>query len=294
MSEARSVFAVDRGVFDHPVFAREPYTEREAWLWLLSQAAWRPHRVRVRNGTLELRRGQCAFATRFMAQKWDWSEARVRRFLTRLKIDAMIDAQGDARTTLITICNYDVYQKVSLPSDAQGDAENDAHATRTRRKEEDKENREDTSSLRSEVDPAFDEYDTAASESGWPSIRKRDPDRRAKMLRLLDRWGASGWREGLAKARGSPFLCGENDRGWKANIDFFLQPNKFRKLMEGGYDGRSKSPRQSTAERGVASLGRVFEQMASPPTGDDPDAGTSDAGGGPLPRIAGPPHQQAR
>lgn len=46
MSE-RGVFAVDRGVWDHPMFADEPFTEREAWLWMVSAAAWMSKRVRV-------------------------------------------------------------------------------------------------------------------------------------------------------------------------------------------------------------------------------------------------------
>jgi hypothetical protein len=40
-------FNVARGVFDHPVFAREPFTEREAWLWLIAEAQWKPVRKRV-------------------------------------------------------------------------------------------------------------------------------------------------------------------------------------------------------------------------------------------------------
>lgn len=143
MSAAGGVFAVARGVFDHPLFANEPYSEREAWLWLVSEAAWKPRRVRVRNGVVDLQRGQLAHATRFMAAKWQWSEARVRRFLTRLKSDAMIDAHSDAHATLITICKYDEYQRVSARTDAQNDADYDAHATRTRRKEEYREYREE-------------------------------------------------------------------------------------------------------------------------------------------------------
>ncbi len=38
MSE-RGVFAVDRGIWDHPMFACEPFTEREAWQWLIAEAA---------------------------------------------------------------------------------------------------------------------------------------------------------------------------------------------------------------------------------------------------------------
>jgi len=30
-------FAVDRGIFDNPSFAAEPFTQREAWMWLVAQ-----------------------------------------------------------------------------------------------------------------------------------------------------------------------------------------------------------------------------------------------------------------
>lgn len=137
------VFAVSRRLFDHPFFANEPFTEREAWVWLLADAAWKPRQVRGRHGVVELQRGQLAHSTRFMAAKWQWSEARVRRFLKRLKSDAMIDAQGDAQTTRITICKYNDYQKVSLPTDADNDAPSDRRSTRARRKEENIQSREE-------------------------------------------------------------------------------------------------------------------------------------------------------
>lgn len=59
MSEL-GVFAVDRGVFDHPILS-EPnraYSRREAWLWLLAEAAWKPRKVGRIGATIELERGQ--------------------------------------------------------------------------------------------------------------------------------------------------------------------------------------------------------------------------------------------
>jgi hypothetical protein len=138
----RGVFAVDRGIWDHPSFADEPLTEREAWIWLISAAAFKSHRRRVGSIAIELNPGQLAASTRFMAGKWGWSESRVRRFLTRLKDDAMIDTATDAGVTVVTICNYKKYQKVSLPSDAAYDAQSDATAAQHRRKIENKENKE--------------------------------------------------------------------------------------------------------------------------------------------------------
>jgi hypothetical protein len=130
------VFAVSRGLFEHPLFAAEPYTEREAWIWLIKEAAWKGRRVRVGSSVIDLKRGQCAFSTRFLANKWQWSESKVRRFLNKLKTDAMVLADTDAGVTRLTICNYDEYQIVGAPTDAVIDAQTDAAPTQERRKEE--------------------------------------------------------------------------------------------------------------------------------------------------------------
>lgn len=136
MSE-RGVFAVDRGIWDHPSLAKEPFTEREALMWMFGAAAFKPMRIRVGSVSVNLLRGQLAHSLRFMADKWDWSEPRVRRFLTRLKTDAVVTVSTDAGVTVITVCNYNKYQRVSLPDGAGTDAQIDAAATQQRRKEED-------------------------------------------------------------------------------------------------------------------------------------------------------------
>lgn len=108
MSE-RGVFAVDRGIFDHPIFAAEPYTEREAWLWMVSAAVWKNCRVRAGRKMISLLRGQLSFSERFLAEKWKWAKTSVRRFLDRLKNEEMVCLLADHDTTVITICNYERY-----------------------------------------------------------------------------------------------------------------------------------------------------------------------------------------
>jgi hypothetical protein len=142
MSE-RGVFAVDRGIWDHDVLSEnQPFSRREAWLWLLSEAAWKPHKRRIIGRTIELGRGQYAGSLRFIASKWQWTEARVRRFLAVLTSSEMIDASTDAGVTVITVCKYEEYQRVSLPTDANPKIDVDAAPTQQRRKVEDKEDKE--------------------------------------------------------------------------------------------------------------------------------------------------------
>lgn len=125
-------FAIDRGLFDHPFFKREAFTEREAWLWMIGEAAYEATKIRVNRKQFEVKRGQLVHATRFFANKWQWSEPRVRRFLERLKREAMIDALAFPDATLITICKYDDYQFGRRARDAL----TDEPATSSRRREE--------------------------------------------------------------------------------------------------------------------------------------------------------------
>jgi len=129
------VFAVDRGVFDHPFFAAEPYSEREAWIWLVGCAVWKTSRVRVKDTMFSLERGQCAFSLRFMAEKWKWSKDKVARFLKRLKTETMIETQARRDATIITICNYNEYQLTpGHKRDADQDTKCDAGETQARRR----------------------------------------------------------------------------------------------------------------------------------------------------------------
>lgn len=105
----RGVYAIDRGVWEHPCFAPEPYTEREAWLWMIGAAVWRDKRVRAGREMVDLKRGQLAFSERFMAQRWGWDKSRVHRFLLRLQHEAMVSVKSDHSVNQITICNYDKY-----------------------------------------------------------------------------------------------------------------------------------------------------------------------------------------
>ena len=127
------VFAVHRGIWEHTSFDDEPFTQREAWIWLISEAAYRPFKKRVAGHVIELKRGQVCHSQRFLAKAWGWTDSKVRRFLDRLKTDAMIDAETTQSYSIITICNYDVYQDFASQKDAETDAPFDAAQTQHRR-----------------------------------------------------------------------------------------------------------------------------------------------------------------
>jgi hypothetical protein len=112
-----NVFGVARSVWDHPALQeRRAFSRREAWIWLVSEAGWKQRRVRHAGHTFTIERGQLAHSIRFMAKAWRWEQTKVVRFVTDLKTETMITTETATGITVTTICNYDRYQVVGLPS----------------------------------------------------------------------------------------------------------------------------------------------------------------------------------
>jgi len=67
---------------------------------------------------------------------------------------------------------------------------------------------------------------------------KRITAAKARMKELDFR---ESWKEALCMIPTIPFLMGRNDRGWKADIDWFLKPDSVVKIIEGKYSNDPKS-----------------------------------------------------
>jgi hypothetical protein len=79
-----------------------------------------------------------------------------------------------------------------------------------------------------------------------PQIQSVTTKRKAALSsRMKDPYFRDHWQEAISKIGESEFLKGNNDRGWRADIDWFLRPDSVTKIMEGKY-GNGK---QSTLEK---------------------------------------------
>jgi hypothetical protein len=84
--------------------------EIEAWLWLVSEAAWSPRQRQFEYWSGDLRKGQLVASVRFLEQAWGWRSGAVHRFLMRLKTATRITIDTTTGIMVITICNYSEYQ----------------------------------------------------------------------------------------------------------------------------------------------------------------------------------------
>lgn len=131
MSSAGGFVLLYRRLWDHSAFRGR--VEAAVFAWMICAAAWQRVEVRYKGRLLRLERGQLAVSTRDLAAAWEWSEAKVRRYLARLESNAMIGAHSDAGVNVITVCNYDKFQAWPWTGDAPSDARRDALATQQRR-----------------------------------------------------------------------------------------------------------------------------------------------------------------
>jgi uncharacterized protein YdaU (DUF1376 family) len=71
---------------------------------------------------------------------------------------------------------------------------------------------------------------------GFPPIRKMTAQRDRQLRARLRDSTLEDWQRAMSALERSAFCRGENDRGWRADFDFLLQPKSFTKLLEGAYD----------------------------------------------------------
>lgn len=243
-----------RGVFEKGLFKNEPFSEREAWIWLISEAKFEPSSIRIGNNVHTIDRGDTYCSIRYLAQAWSWDKSRVHRFLKFLESQKMIErkSETDLRQleSVITICNYGKYQSSDTNDETQNEtdlrqsrdtSETQVRQTRDKYKESKnirtKESKKDSigkDGLNSNLTLkkinlvlAKHKLSEISSLSGERlkslTSRTKESGSLDSFLALVDK--------GLTE---SAFLRGETS-DWKADFDFFLRKSKFLKVTEGAY-----------------------------------------------------------
>ena len=102
---------------------RRPRTKFEAWIDLLWLASHDNTKKLVNGSLVKLKTGQRDLSIRFLMKRWKWSNTKVQTFLKLLKEDNMISTEISTGQIVVTICNYETYQrgglKNSTPTDTQ-------------------------------------------------------------------------------------------------------------------------------------------------------------------------------
>ena len=107
---------VNRQLFKHEFWEENrAFSRFEAWLDLIVSARFDASEGRKLTGGFIVRwqRGQILASIRFLAERWGWTKSKTERFLILLRDEKMIKTETATGTTqtIITICNYDTYNR---------------------------------------------------------------------------------------------------------------------------------------------------------------------------------------
>lgn len=100
-----------RKIMDDPLYFAEPFTKMQAWIDLLLLANFADRVTFIRGNRVTIKRGQVAYSREWFSGRWRWSRGRVERFLSMLENDRKIVQRKSHIISIVTIVNYDFYQK---------------------------------------------------------------------------------------------------------------------------------------------------------------------------------------
>jgi len=96
---------------------KRQFSKLEAWIDLLLRANHKDTKVLFRNEVVPVERGEFITSERKLAEDWDWSRKKVRRFISVLEAEGMLERKGDHRRTALKIVNYNDYQPKGATKD---------------------------------------------------------------------------------------------------------------------------------------------------------------------------------
>lgn len=101
---------LDRRILESDIWAAKPFDRARAWVDLLLLANWKDRDEFYRGQVLHRKRGDVNCSIGWLADRWGWSENKVRRYLRSISGMGMCTVNGTPNGSTITIENYAFYQ----------------------------------------------------------------------------------------------------------------------------------------------------------------------------------------
>ena len=106
-------FKIDRKLLGSDLWLSESFSSGQAWIDLIGLANYADRERSFRGQVQQIKRGELVVSKLWLAQRWRWSEGKVRRFLARIQKEGMVKLESKNTGTVIRICNYERYQGMS-------------------------------------------------------------------------------------------------------------------------------------------------------------------------------------
>jgi hypothetical protein len=156
-------FQIPRSEINHPFLAEDrPFTKKEAWLDICSQATFRQRTVpyKLRNGTqsILLNPGELIASERNLAEDWQWSKGKVSRFLQ--------DAEALGWLKRVSTTPVNIVRVMGLDEAYEGGPQNGPQTSPQRKPSK--------SSLSAQVEPSESPESGAQNEAPYKKGKNKD------------------------------------------------------------------------------------------------------------------------
>lgn len=210
-----------------------------ASLWLRTDLNWMQKCLLAEIDSLS----PCYCSNEHLAKMMGISESCVANNISELRKKGLIlDVSFDGRTRVIKVSDSVAsdYQneEIRVPAISNSNFPDSGTKNTSIDNKNSKSNKEDTAEYQ-EVADCWNSH--SILERAERKTRKRCA---AVSARMKDPYFRENYKSAIRRIAQSPFCCGENDRGWKATIDWFLKPDTITYVMEGKYD-----PKKSSAKK---------------------------------------------
>lgn len=111
MPNDKGWISIHRKIQENKIWFSDPFSRAQAWIDLILIANYEDGGFFIRGNWVEVKRGQVGYSKESLAKRWKWSRGKVIRFVNFLSEMGNIVQQNNPILSLITIKNYDEYQK---------------------------------------------------------------------------------------------------------------------------------------------------------------------------------------
>lgn len=181
---------------------------------------------------MTIKRGQFVTGLGKLSEQTGLSVQTIRTCIKRLKSTGEVTDLADNRGRIITICKWDDYQLIysDRPTEHLTINQQATNKQLTTTKNDKNENNDNNNTivvdqkLNDEVKQVFEKADGKLNKSNSPY--KRTQLRKQKIRLRLRTFGIKEVLRAFDNTARSPHHAGDNDRGWRANIDFVIRSDE--------------------------------------------------------------------
>lgn len=227
-----------RKVLDNYLFQeKRTFSKFEAWTYLLLSANHKEHKFLLGSELLTVKSGQVITSETKLMKRFNWSKSKLRRFLSLLESDNMIERKTDTKKTTLTLVNYEVYQQQETTKKPRKDHKGTKKGLQKDTIKNEENDKQCFKNGKEQIDEVFSFFNL--NHNKMPKIISIKENRKTHLESRLKDHGLETVKEAILKASESKFLNGENERKFTANFDWILKPANFTKILEGNYKNRA-------------------------------------------------------